>query len=715
MFGKTDSYRFCSIVTTLLLGCSEPPVPVGNQTKWPDSEAVEVLEESDVDTSATNDASDVANAETFDTASQWSVGCGPDIQVRNGLPCDDGDPCTSSSECRDGNCLPLFPSCYDGDVCTIDVCTVGTCTHVPVLNDKHCQSIKGKLDCDSKGGPAIGLAENYEGVFGEVSEPGWDAWLGMISEGGMANLNRFFSSSGDQIWVFPWHVSRTNFGNSLGKAKLVGRTAHQIIGAPPPPTQCNPGWPYNGVWTLLLDETVSYLADGIPGPGDTVWVLGHGHPDGQAEEYGSQRVAADWIAQLGPSLELIRGPIVLRKHSAPDFPRDLMTAPGSKDCASIKPWDRTHGPYEIMLQAVAEGGRLVRLDYGLFAAILPTAIWWNRDRSLEDRRVAVVLFDEAGRVYALHDTGPQSATSGWAAPTFGVAWATAIGDGDIAAMLQPSGVLLRIHAADGSISGRRDPGMYGGYGLVLPSGSIRYRALVGPPESVESKHRYASIAKKAVFSQEIEPLSAAAWGEQSGAATTLVVRDNPLAAIADSAWWRGISASHRAVPYTVLRAPSSSLIVVPRKAPYPVGDPASVPAPKEYFRSALDYGVVQGTAKQAQMEYYAEAVEDAAGGAELGPAALMREFAFDGSTCRVWLKDIGYLFQSFAAGSFPVLNLTPCSVCYDSNPCRKTLFDWVDENNPIDLTGTVCMLDSAKFGVCNTSSVCVAMPEGDGP
>ncbi len=52
---------------------------------------------------------------------------------RDGLACDDGDPCTTGAVCADRRCLSSTPTCDDGDPCTVDVCDslTGACSVKP--------------------------------------------------------------------------------------------------------------------------------------------------------------------------------------------------------------------------------------------------------------------------------------------------------------------------------------------------------------------------------------------------------------------------------------------------------------------------------------------------------------------------------------------------------------------------------------------------------
>lgn len=50
-------------------------------------------------------------------------------------PCDDGDACTTKSNCQGASCKGLSKSCDDSDSCTVDLCaSTGTCLHKAVAN-----------------------------------------------------------------------------------------------------------------------------------------------------------------------------------------------------------------------------------------------------------------------------------------------------------------------------------------------------------------------------------------------------------------------------------------------------------------------------------------------------------------------------------------------------------------------------------------------------
>lgn len=59
--------------------------------------------------------------------------------VEDGTACDDGNPCTVSTQCIGGLCLGEKLPCDDGDPCTLDVCDpsepVEICIHVPLVCD----------------------------------------------------------------------------------------------------------------------------------------------------------------------------------------------------------------------------------------------------------------------------------------------------------------------------------------------------------------------------------------------------------------------------------------------------------------------------------------------------------------------------------------------------------------------------------------------------
>lgn len=58
------------------------------------------------------------------------------IFLPDDLPCDDGDACTHSEICHNGECYGLIISCDDGNPCTVDTCdSILGCTNVPIDAD----------------------------------------------------------------------------------------------------------------------------------------------------------------------------------------------------------------------------------------------------------------------------------------------------------------------------------------------------------------------------------------------------------------------------------------------------------------------------------------------------------------------------------------------------------------------------------------------------
>jgi Dictyostelium (slime mold) repeat len=56
--------------------------------------------------------------------------------AHNGIPCDDGDPCTARDTCFQSVCEGVTLSCDDGNACTTDSCAEGVgCTSTPIACD----------------------------------------------------------------------------------------------------------------------------------------------------------------------------------------------------------------------------------------------------------------------------------------------------------------------------------------------------------------------------------------------------------------------------------------------------------------------------------------------------------------------------------------------------------------------------------------------------
>ena len=62
------------------------------------------------------------------------------VQVSNGTPCPDSDPCNGTETCQSGNCLAgAAPTCDDRNICTVDSCLPGTgCIFNPYADGTNC-------------------------------------------------------------------------------------------------------------------------------------------------------------------------------------------------------------------------------------------------------------------------------------------------------------------------------------------------------------------------------------------------------------------------------------------------------------------------------------------------------------------------------------------------------------------------------------------------
>ncbi|HIA02132.1 MAG TPA: hypothetical protein EYN66_09505, partial [Myxococcales bacterium] len=90
------------------------------------------------------------------------VGCEAVLLV-SGTPCEDGDPCTSESQCEQSNCVSgenvTCPS--DGDPCTSDLCVEGEgCLYLPVAAGSACDDGSACTQDDKcQGGTCVGTAK----------------------------------------------------------------------------------------------------------------------------------------------------------------------------------------------------------------------------------------------------------------------------------------------------------------------------------------------------------------------------------------------------------------------------------------------------------------------------------------------------------------------------------------------------------------------------
>jgi len=125
----------------------------------------------------TDTVCDDANACTADSCDKLK-GC---MHAPTAAPCDDGQPCTGSDACVDGQCKGKPKTCDDENICTDDACD-------PVKNPKDgCVHTKGKGSCGEfaactddplpkcafKGGEHLVISEIYLGKPGDPS----DDWI----------------------------------------------------------------------------------------------------------------------------------------------------------------------------------------------------------------------------------------------------------------------------------------------------------------------------------------------------------------------------------------------------------------------------------------------------------------------------------------------------------------------------------------------------------
>ena len=81
---------------------------------------------------------DDGNDCTVDTACDPLKGCSH-LSLADGKLCNDFNPCTPSSSCKGGQCLPAKPACDDGEACTTDSCGAdGKCSHKTLADGAAC-------------------------------------------------------------------------------------------------------------------------------------------------------------------------------------------------------------------------------------------------------------------------------------------------------------------------------------------------------------------------------------------------------------------------------------------------------------------------------------------------------------------------------------------------------------------------------------------------
>ena len=106
---------------------------------------------------------DDANPCTFETCVEGKCS----FQSQDGNTCDDGDACTITDQCAEGECTGTLMDCEDGNQCTIDTCKEGLCTSKPETTDE-CK-LKIKVTAPKRGATfhATGAIE----ITGSVASP----------------------------------------------------------------------------------------------------------------------------------------------------------------------------------------------------------------------------------------------------------------------------------------------------------------------------------------------------------------------------------------------------------------------------------------------------------------------------------------------------------------------------------------------------------------
>lgn len=110
------------------------------------------------------------------TCSPVDGACAP-IPAVDGAQCDDGKPCTVGDACDAAKCVGNAKPCEDLNPCTLDSCesSTGTCVHAPVLDGMPCDDGDGCTTADTcNGGDCVA-------VSGKFAETSWQVSLAPFS------------------------------------------------------------------------------------------------------------------------------------------------------------------------------------------------------------------------------------------------------------------------------------------------------------------------------------------------------------------------------------------------------------------------------------------------------------------------------------------------------------------------------------------------------
>jgi hypothetical protein len=118
-----------------------------------------------------------------------------------GESCASADSCVSSGVCQEGYCVPpLFPGCFDGNVCTEDVCRNGGCGHTTAIGS--CWALKGVVGFTATfRGKSCSCQQRYRGTL-LLREDGTFAM-----PGGVSRCRSETIATPEETGT--WHASRT--------------------------------------------------------------------------------------------------------------------------------------------------------------------------------------------------------------------------------------------------------------------------------------------------------------------------------------------------------------------------------------------------------------------------------------------------------------------------------------------------------------------------
>ncbi|MCB9740785.1 MAG: hypothetical protein H6747_16085 [Deltaproteobacteria bacterium] len=461
------------------------------------------------------------------------------------------------------------------------------------------------------------------------------------------------------------------------------RTTPDIIGADPKEYSVES---YISNKNSLLYR-VTYLSDAAPAPSGGLVVLGHGHSDASAPEYGKKLVASDWFAVLDSSSKVVRKPVVLKVHAAEGLAMDL---------SSSDVLDREHH-----VQYVAQGGRVVRVDHDLYAALTPTAVWWSTGkRGPGGWGLTFSLFTAGGVVLLQRELGEFFGGETWNTPTLGVAWFKRLTMNELVAQLQPSGVLLRIRVTDGAVVGERHPGPFGAYSVFMPGPKVAYRRIVKHFGNWNQEFPEGNTGRKALFWQEI--LSSAPWSSQSTENETLVVRESPFVGFDKPYQRQCLAAASRSLPHDMIRRFDTKHVTVPAARFEATG---SVDDCFEGIDNAL-----------SQIKRFVE-TEDAMH--EVGTIDI-GQIAFSGHGCSVSALGIFKRYGSVdgkrsrdASWRETIKNCTQCSetnTCcprhWSAFPDEIARYDARSTANTVGFLGAICLTPLSEVGACAPGCLC---------